>query len=38
MDPANGVQIAYSSLHGIYQGVQTDQRAAYAAASNASMA
>ncbi len=27
-DPANGIQIAYSSLHGIYQGVQEEQRAA----------
>ncbi len=29
-DPNNGVQIAYSSLHGIYQGVDNDRRAAYA--------
>ena len=29
-DPNNGVQIAYSSLHGIYQGVENDRRAAYA--------
>ena len=28
-DPNNGVQIAYSSLHGIYQGVENGQRAAY---------
>jgi hypothetical protein len=29
MEPSNGVQIAYSSLHGIYQGVQPEQRAAF---------
>jgi hypothetical protein len=28
-EPGNGVQIAYSSLHGIYQGVETPQRAAF---------
>ncbi len=28
MDPANEVQIAYSSLHGIYQGVHAEQREA----------
>ncbi len=28
-DPTNGVRIAYSSLHGIYQGGENGQRAAY---------
>jgi hypothetical protein len=28
LDPANGVQVAYSSYHGIYQGVQEEMRAA----------
>lgn len=28
LDPANGIRIAYSSHHGIYQGIQEEQRAA----------
>jgi hypothetical protein len=31
IDPAHGVQIAYSSFHGIYQGVDPRQRAAFGA-------